>query len=152
MFKKLLISILILNSLLIGAVMVPQVASAAACTNSTSLLGIPSWYKYLVVGQDPETGKCGVIGPTINRDGKQVFDWQAAISRVALAVVDILLRIGALVSIGFIIYGGFRYILSQGEPDSTKKARGTILNAIIGLVITMLSTVIVSFVGNVLWK
>jgi len=69
-----------------------------------------------------------------------------------LAIVDILLRIVGLVSVGFVIYGGFRYITSQGEPDATKKALATVVNALIGMAIAIFAVTIVSFMGSTLWK
>jgi ABC-type Fe3+ transport system permease subunit len=86
-----------------------------------------------------------VTGPK-NAEGE--FDWEAASGRIALAIIEILLRIATIVSLGYVVYGGFRYITSQGEPDATKSARQTIINAMIGLVIALLATGIVAFVAN----
>ncbi|MBX4197632.1 hypothetical protein KW801_03715 [Candidatus Saccharibacteria bacterium] len=47
-----------------------------------------------------------------------------------------------------IIVGGFRYITSGGNPESTKSARNTILYAIIGLVVVALAQLIARFVLN----
>lgn len=113
----------------------------------SSFLGLPHWYEYLEVGpkgSDP----CAITGP-MNGDE---FDWKAAIPRVAAAVIAILLRVAALLAVGFTIYGGFRYIISQGEPDATKKAKGTIVAASVGLVIAMFASVVVGFLGGVLWQ
>ncbi|TXG76668.1 hypothetical protein E6Q11_04205 [Candidatus Dojkabacteria bacterium] len=116
-----------------------------ACKHS--LLGMPHWYKYLEIGNkngDP----CAITGP-VDSDGN--FNWGVAAPRVLVAVVEILLRVAALVAVAFTLYGGFRYILSQGEPDATKKAKGTIVGASVGLVITMFASIIVGLVGRVLW-
>ena len=56
-----------------------------------------------------------------------------------------------MVAMGYTIFGGFKYMTSQGEPDATKKAQGTVTNALIGLAIAMLATAIVGFVGGKLW-
>jgi hypothetical protein len=107
---------------------------AAACQVKGVTI-LPPWYKYL----DSETisGRC-----------TPRFAFPDDISRILLALTEILLRVGALVAVGFIIYGGFQYLISQGEPDRTKAARQTIQNAVIGLVITTLATFIVNFVGG----
>ena len=115
------------------------------------LLGIPTWYEYLelgVKGNDP----CAIIGPTAPGGDSEQLDVRKVIPRIGMALVDIMLRIAALVALAFVIYGGFRYTLSQGEPDATKKAKGTIISASVGLVITMFAATIVGFVGNILWK
>ncbi len=152
MIKRILISFVFLFVLLAGSsAVLPRQASAAVasgCNKSSFLLGLPTWYKYLDVGpkgSDP----CAIKGPANSRGG---LDVPTALPRILLAVVDILLRVAAMVSIGFVIYGGFRYMLSQGEPDSTRQAKGTIITSIIGLVITIFSTAIVNFVGATLWK
>ncbi len=116
------------------------------CTNS--ILGLPTWFRYLELNNE-----CEVVGPTETVRGKdgeleQRFDWQSAAGYVAIAVLEILLRIGALVAVGFVMYGGFRFITSQGDPEGAKNARNTIINAIIGLVITIASASIVAFIAN----
>lgn len=53
--------------------------------------------------------------------------------------------IGAL-SLLFITIGGFRYVLSQGDPQATGKAKNTILYALIGLVVAIMAQILVTFV------
>jgi len=47
--------------------------------------------------------------------------------------------IAGLVLLGFIIYGGITYLLSQGVPGKVEQAQKTIVNAMIGFVIVILS-------------
>jgi len=113
------------------------------CDTSSSFLGFPTWYKYLDVGpkgDDP----CAIIGPKL--DGG--LDVAKAAPRIGLAIIEILLRVSGMVAVGFIIYGGFRYLTSQGEPEAYKMAQKTIVNALIGLVIAILAVTIVSFIGG----
>lgn len=106
--------------------------------NSEKFLNMPHWYEYLPGNRDP-FGKCM---PT--------FDWRhpESLWGIGLALIDILLRIGALVAVGYVIWGGFQYMISQGEPDRTKSAKDTILNALIGLVIALVAATLVSFIGS----
>lgn len=53
--------------------------------------------------------------------------------------------LGAL-SVLYIIIGGMRFVLSGGSPDAVNRARNTILYALIGLVVSLLSFTIVNFV------
>lgn len=53
--------------------------------------------------------------------------------------------IGA-VAVIMIIVGGFRYVLSGGDSGSVNSAKNTILYAVIGLVIAIMSYAIVNFV------
>lgn len=58
--------------------------------------------------------------------------------------------IAGLLSVIFIFVGGISFILSGGQEDKIKQAVGTIRYAIIGLIITILSVVIVGTVGRIL--
>ena len=111
-------------------------AAASSCTPSGSFFGLPHWYEYLPTNPDPLTGKCLPEAHSIN-------DFWA----IGLAAVDILLRIGGLVAVVYVIYGGFLYMTSQGEPDRTSAAKNTILNALIGVVIILIAIVAVNFIG-----
>lgn len=46
---------------------------------------------------------------------------------------------GLLAGIAFIsvVYGGFKYVLSQGEPDKIGKAKDIIMYSIIGLIVAL---------------
>jgi hypothetical protein len=59
-----------------------------------------------------------------------------------------MLRLAGLVATAFIVVGGVKYITSQGEPESAKNAKSTIINSLIGLMLVLLSVGIVNFVGN----
>lgn len=113
---------------------------AAACPTGAggSFLGIPPWYKYLD-GEDIG-GKCVPKLDLANNPQN--------VAKIGLALVEIALRIGGLVAVAFVIYGGFQFILSQGEPDKAASARRTIINALVGLVIAIMATVIVSFIAG----
>lgn len=60
--------------------------------------------------------------------------------------LEIVIRIVAAICLLFIVIGGFRYILSQGDPQGVSKAKGTIMYALIGLAVTVLAQFIVSLV------
>ena len=113
---------------------------AATCDAGKTFLGLPTWYKYLDV-QDDGYGGCKIL---IGDNGAHVKDYWL----IGLGITDILLRIAGMVAVGFIIYGGFQYMISRGEPDKTSAAKNTIINALIGLVIVLLATGIVAFVAN----
>lgn len=157
MKRMLLILAIVLVSSSAASVLIPVYASAAVaenCNKSNNFLGFPTWYKYLDIGESTQVFKdgttgvvddCAIIGP-VGTDGK--LDPKAVASRIALAIVDILLRVGGLIAVVFVIIGGFKYITSQGEPENTKNARSTIMNAVIGLVISITATAAIAFIGN----
>lgn len=111
-------------------------ATAENCSDSSgSFLGFPTWYKYL--DYQFADGECRVE-----------FDVSKDVPKILLAVFEILLRVAGIAAVVFVIVGGFQYILTQGEPDKAKAARGTILNALIGLVIAMSAALMVSFLAR----
>lgn len=64
--------------------------------------------------------------------------------------VNIFIAIAAAVALLMIVWGGFKYVTSKGDPSATAKARGTIIYAAVGLAICILAFAIVQFViGNV---
>lgn len=108
---------------------------------SGGFFGIPTWYKYLdgVITKDPLTGR-DVCTP-------QVAALQD-IWLIVLAVIDMLLRGAIIIAIAFIVVGGLKFMTSQGQPDKIKAALGTIINACIGLVISIAAATIVAFVAG----
>lgn len=111
---------------------------AAGCA-PTSKFGIPTWYKY--INGRTVRGECVLLG---NFDLNKLDRLPA----IGLGLVEILLFFAGIVAIGAITYGGFRYVLSQGEPENTTIAKNTVLNAVIGLLIAISATVIVRFLGR----
>jgi TRAP-type C4-dicarboxylate transport system permease small subunit len=64
------------------------------------------------------------------------------------AVIEILLRVAALIAVGIVIYAGIQYTTSQGNPEQTSRALNTIIYAAIGLALCILSAVIVTFIAR----
>ncbi len=65
---------------------------------------------------------------------------------VLTKVIQILVIIAGVASVIAIIIGGFKFILSSGDPNNIKSAKDTIIYAIVGLTITIIAQVIVTFV------
>ena len=62
----------------------------------------------------------------------------------------IILRVVGLLAVAFIIYGGFQYITSGVNEELAEQGKKTLQNAVIGLIIIILSYVIVSVIINAL--
>lgn len=56
--------------------------------------------------------------------------------------------VAGFLSVVFIFWGGISFILSGGQEDKIKSAVSTIRYAIIGLIVTILATVIIGIVGK----
>lgn len=67
-------------------------------------------------------------------------------------VINYLFPIAGLVCLVFIIQGGYMWIVSAGNPESLKKAQGTLTWAIIGLVLTMIIFGVLTVLLNFLYK
>jgi beta-lactamase regulating signal transducer with metallopeptidase domain len=60
-------------------------------------------------------------------------------------IINLLSVAIGLVAVIMIIFGGFRFVTSGGNPEAAKAARNTLLYAIIGLVVVALAQVIARF-------
>lgn len=116
-------------------------SSQIACHNKTSFFGIPAWYEYLPLKYDDQTTDCTV--DTSGTTGNVAV-------LIGLAIVDILFRVSAVVAVVFVVYGGFMFVISQGDPAKIVSARKAILNAVIGLVIVLLASQLVKFIATFL--
>ena len=66
-------------------------------------------------------------------------------------ILNGIILIMGIVAVVFIIIGGVNYMTSSGDANKTKKAKDTILYAVIGLIICALAFAIVNFViGDIL--
>jgi hypothetical protein len=63
-------------------------------------------------------------------------------------ILDIVLTITGALALLVMAVGGFRYVLSRGDPQAVAQAKDTILYAVIGLVISIAAFSIVNYVVN----
>ena len=112
--------------------LIPESAKLFAASCSNGFFGFPKWYKYL-----DGAGKCE---PQLNHLNDL---WL-----IALALIEILLRLSVLVAIAFVLIGGFKFITSRANPDRTNTAKNTVVDGLIGLVIAVVATAVVSFIAG----
>ncbi|MFI5271282.1 MAG: hypothetical protein ACHQT9_04530 [Candidatus Saccharimonadales bacterium] len=110
------------------------------CEKNTFFIFRP-WFHYI---QTSDFKGCTVQNFNLLPGGGNSSD----IPLVLLAIVDDLLRLAGLIAIGFVIYGAIQYVVSQGEPEKTGKAKNTITDALVGLVISISAVAVVSFIGS----
>jgi hypothetical protein len=67
-------------------------------------------------------------------------------------IANTLIFIVGAVAVIFLIIGGLRYVISNGDPKNVSAAKDTILYAIVGIVVAIVSFALVSFVINALQK
>lgn len=110
--------------------------ASAKCENR--ILTFPPWYRGLT-GTHPQ---CNIKSPT-ELGGISTFIW-----KIGLNVLEIMLQLVGYVAVGYIIFGGYKYMTSVGSPDGMVKARQVITNAVIGLIISLFSVVVVTLVAG----
>jgi hypothetical protein len=108
-----------------------------AGAGSSFLKLIPTWHEYL-----KKDANCDIAQ----------FNMPADLWKVGLAGVDIILRFAGLIATIFIIRAGFAFVLSRGNPSEAAKARQSIIDALIGVVIASIATLLVAFLGRSLTK
>jgi glucose uptake protein GlcU len=69
--------------------------------------------------------------------------------KLVVNVTNVLLFIAGAVAVIFIIVGAIMYATSAGNEQNVAKAKSTITNAVVGLVIAILAFGIVNFVLNI---
>ena len=73
----------------------------------------------------------------------------ASFNQIISIVTNLLLGIAGSIAVIFIIVGGIQYATSAGDDGRVQSAKNTILNAVIGLVITVMAYAIVNFLLNI---
>jgi hypothetical protein len=114
------------------------------------ILGIHPWFRGLAVkdgtGAD---AKCVIVAPGDTLNGKQL-DLSGFIWRIALNIVDMALAAIGYIAFFFILYGGFQFLTGGSNPSQIEKARKTMLNAIVGLVISLGAVAVVNLIFGII--
>lgn len=122
---------IILPLFLVAMFLIPTKVYAADSGNS-DFLGFPSLFR-------------GIKGVTQGQLDKGKDPGEIIVA-VGFNVADIISRALVIVALGMLIYGGVKYMTSTGEPGKVKEAQSTIIKSIIGLIICVSTSAIISFV------
>lgn len=112
----------------------------------TQVYGIPTWYNKLAGTPYLNPNTCEINNSAIESNEGEFYTGLIA------SFVVLLLWLVGVVSVFMIMWGGISFIIADGSPEKIASARKTILNAIIGVTIAMLATMLVSFVTSYLEK
>lgn len=111
----------------------PEAPTVGSCSPGAGvdLAGFPTWYKYLdCFNGDPQIDNINDV-------------WN-----IAAAILEIVLYIAGVAAVIFMVIGGIRYITSQGQPDQTKRARQSLIYAVVGLVVSMIARAVIQLIFN----
>jgi hypothetical protein len=63
-------------------------------------------------------------------------------------IINVGISVGGILAVFFIIIGGIQIATSQGDPSKFSKGKSTIIYAVIGLIVMLVSYAIVAFVSQ----
>lgn len=110
------------------------VKTGEQCNKGTIPLLKP-WYQYLTFDDE-----CKVMDNTLDQPNNL---WL-----IGAVIFEDLLRIAALVAVGYVIAGGFKMMTSQGEPQAFAAGRKTAINALIGMAIAIIASQTVAYIAG----
>ena len=100
----------------------------------------------LVVASSASAQSVDIYGARSGSSGEVCKNRGATIQPLFKNLVDAVLLILGAVSVIMIIVGGFQYVTSAGDSSKVKAAKSTIMYAVIGVAVALLSYAIVDFV------
>ena len=144
MFKKLFLSIAIVVTLLMpfafrSSAYADEAIFKGRTDNCNLFLGLTSW-------------DCGVeINSEHRTDGKlENESLKSGIWTIAANIATDITIIAAYLVLGYVIYGGYLYTFSSGDPSKVASGKKTLFHAFLGLAIVMSAYLIMSTIRLVL--
>lgn len=119
-----------------------SVSAAPNCTGTGAFLTFPAWYRGLAVENADKDG-CDITSPSGDNLGG--FIWH-----IVLNVIEIGLQLVGYAAFGFILFAGFQFLTSAGDPAQAARARQTIFNAAIGIFISFAAVAVVNLVVGII--
>jgi hypothetical protein len=98
--------------------------------------------KVIAATCDPNSGISGGLSCA----GGKLPSQLSGSGSILMSVVNLLIGVVGIISVIMVIIGAIQLTLSSGNSDQVKKAKDTILFAIIGVVIALLAFAIVNYV------
>ena len=80
------------------------------------------------------------------------FNDQLAITTLVGNGINLALSLSGILLVCFIVYAGFLYLTAAGNPDTVKKAKSLLINAVIGIVIVVSAYALATFVLDAVVK
>lgn len=109
-----------------------------------SIVAFPHWYDNGLC-KDGKIVAPKDIAKKLPNDANGILTF---VTILATNIVTIILMVVGYVSLAFIIWGGFKYMYSGDNASGTTAAKQTILNAVIGLVLSIMSVAIIKAVAG----
>lgn len=133
-----LIAVLMMSGVVISSGVVSQPAMAAECSGGSFLM-FRSWYYGL---------ECDANGSVVYNEGSDDDALSRFVWKIVLNVVYDLFAAVGVIATGFVIYGGYLFLMSGGDPGKAAKARKVLVGSIVGILVSLSATVIVSTITS----
>lgn len=142
--KKLIISIVMVVMTAVGftaTLPAQDVAAEPAVTCTSHFMGLKAWYDGLT------DSSCNIQGPAPDASGANMrrFIWT-----IVMNVVSMVLGVVGYLAILMVVWGGYQYMMAQGDPGKLAKGKKTVTNSVVGLVIVMSASIISGAVADVI--
>ncbi|MFZ1360795.1 MAG: hypothetical protein WAS27_02100 [Candidatus Saccharimonadales bacterium] len=128
-----------IKQLFLGALAVPMMVVSA------SLL-LPPAPAQAAFDQGMAGGARSAQGKDQQGDAETLFGDGSGEGGIFKTITNVLLFLIGAVSVIMLIVGGIRYVVSGGDSTAVQNAKNTILYAIVGVVVAILSYAVVNFV------
>lgn len=103
---------------------------------NSSFLTLPAWYNGI---SGRVSGSCQVV----------VRDVRQMVVRIVINITEVILQLVGYAATVFLIIGGYKYLVAAGDPNKMVTAKNTIMNAVIGLIVSLFSVAIVNIITGV---
>lgn len=67
---------------------------------------------------------------------------------IAINIIEILIQFAAYIAAAYVVWGGFKYIKSEGNASKIAESKAVIINSIVALGLAITATAIVEFVAS----
>lgn len=153
--KKKLLAFVVAVAAMIG-VLAPagNVYAASGYDCGHHFLGLRAWYDGLVKTDGAgnyltKDGNCIIKSPKDLGGGDKEAGMRQFVWTIAMNIVSMIFGVVGYLAIGFVIWGGFQYILGQGDVVKVMKGKKTVTNAIIGLALVMTASTISGVISGI---
>ena len=83
-----------------------------------------------------------------NCNGDKCYGSLTAVPTLFANILAVVTVVAAFAAFAMLIFGGFRFIIAQGDPKAVQAARGTLTWAVVGLVMIVVSWLILVFISQ----
>ena len=153
MFKRILVTVLLLlwSSFSVVSVVSAQAGGASSTATSTGpsldARGVPAnYYDEEKKGVPGILPKCAFLSSGCDGENADINIFV----ELGINIAKFIFAIIGTVAFVMFVYGGFRMILSFGNPDEFKKGKEALVAAVIGMIIAFGAYLIVNFILSTL--